>query len=105
VIEHASAKLVYGEPVQVGLKTVLPVARIRYGFGSGSGGGGIGSTHEEGAGGGGGLTAKPLGVVEISESRTRSIPVYSSWAVLAALGIGVTLGLLLSGRQLLRSIG
>ena len=37
IIEHAGAKTVYGEPVSVDGKTVLPVATIRYGFGVGSG--------------------------------------------------------------------
>jgi uncharacterized spore protein YtfJ len=71
IIEHAGAKAVYGEPVSVGGKTVLPVAQIRYGFGSGGKGNGR-------RGGGGGLIAKPLGVVEITQSETRFIPIFSS---------------------------
>lgn len=36
-IDHTTTKPVYGEPVSVGDKTILPVAQIRYGFGGGSG--------------------------------------------------------------------
>ena len=81
--------MVYGEPVSVAGKTVLPVATVRYGFGGGSG-----STAEErrGGGGGGGLVAKPLGVVEVTESQTRFIPIGSRWAVVAAFGLGLVLG-------------
>jgi len=49
IVEHAGAKTVYGEPVSVNGKTVLPVATIRYGFGGSSGG--RGSTWEHGGGG------------------------------------------------------
>lgn len=64
IVDHAGAKAVYGEPIVLEGKTVLPVARVRYGFGGGSGGKG---NHEQyGGGGGGGLLAQPLGVIEIT---------------------------------------
>lgn len=92
VIEHAGAKAVYGEPVSIEGKTVLPVAIIRYGFGGSSGG--KGSNWQHGGGGGGGLIAKPLGVVEITESQTRFIPITSGRALLVAVGLGVCIGFL-----------
>ena len=89
IVEHAGAKAVYGEPVSVNGKTVLPVATIRYGFGGGSVG------RDDGHyGGGGGLVAKPLGVVEITQSQTRFIPIYSTWTLLVAVGVGVYIGFL-----------
>ena len=96
IIEHAGAKTVYGEPVSVDGKTVLPVATIRYGFGVGSGAKADG---EHGTGAGGGLIAKPLGVVEITQSQTRFIPIVSSRALVIAVGVGVCLGFLAGSRR------
>jgi len=92
IVEHASAKLVYGEPVSVGGKTILPVAKIRYGFGSGSGRKANGD--QQGTGGGGGLVAKPVGVVEITQSQTRFVPITPHWTLVAAVAFGVCLGIL-----------
>jgi uncharacterized spore protein YtfJ len=97
IIEHAGARTVYGEPVSVDGKTVLPVATIRCGFGGSSGG--KGNNWEHGGGGGGGLVAKPLGVVEITPSQTRFIPIFSSRALVIAVGLGVCLGFLAGSRR------
>ena len=75
----ASVKQVYGEPIVVGGKTVVPVARVRYGLGGGWGGG-----EQEGyeagrplaaggGGGGGGVKASPMGALEIAETNVRFI--------------------------------
>jgi uncharacterized spore protein YtfJ len=75
----ASVKQVYGEPIVVGAKTVVPVARVKYGLGSGWGGG-----EQEGydagrplsgggGGGGGGVKAVPVGALEITETSVRFI--------------------------------
>ena len=90
MIDYATAKTVYGEPVTVDGKTVLPVAGISYGFGGSSGG--KGTNWQHGGGGGGGLTARPLGVVEITQSQTRFIPLSSSRTLWAAFVMGVALG-------------
>jgi len=97
IIEYAGAKVVYGEPVSVDGKTVLPVAQIRYGFGGSSGGGG--SNWQHGGGGGGGIIAKPLGVVEITQAQTRFIPIFSSRALLVAIGVGFGLGFFVGSRR------
>jgi uncharacterized spore protein YtfJ len=97
IIEHAGAKIVYGETVSVSGKTILPVATIRCGFGGSSGG--KGNNWQHGAGGGGGLVAKPLGVVEITQSQTRFIPICSSRALVFAVGVGVCLGFLAGSRR------
>jgi len=97
IIEHAGARTVYGEPVSVDGKTVLPVARIRYGFGGSSGG--KGNNWQDGGGGGGGLIAKPLGVVEVTPSQTRFIPIFSGRTLLIAVGLGVCLGFLAGSRR------
>src|SRR5262249_42228425 len=96
MVDRAGARMVYGEPVSVAGKTVLPVATVRYGFGGGSG-----SRAEErrGGGGGGGLVAKPLGIVEVTESQTRFIPFANQWTVFAALGLGLFLGWLVTPKR------
>jgi len=90
IIDRAGAKLVYGEPITAGGRTIVPVAKIRYGFGGGAGG--KRTENQHGGGGGGGLVAQPLGVVEVTASGTRFIPVASNWTVLAAVAVGICLG-------------
>jgi len=90
IVERAGAKMVYGDPVTVGGKVVLPVAKVAYGFG---GGWGANPEHRRhGSGGGGGVMAKPLGVVEVTESETRFVPIGSTWTVFGAIGLGLILG-------------
>jgi len=70
--DKASVNAVYGEPVKVGEKTIIPVADIKYGFGLGYGESAPASDEEEeipsgGGGVGGGIAARPVAVVEISD--------------------------------------
>jgi uncharacterized spore protein YtfJ len=75
----ASVKSVFGDPITVGDKTVIPMARIRYGLGAGGGGishdssGADTPSGKSGGGGGGGVLATPKGVLEISPTETRFI--------------------------------
>jgi uncharacterized spore protein YtfJ len=75
--ESANARTVFGEAIERGNRTVVPVARIAYGFG---GGFGDQSTDEDageggtGAGMGGGAMAKPVGALEITDHETRFVP-------------------------------
>ena len=69
----ASASAVFGEPVEKGGVTIVPVARVRYGVGGGFGRGpGRKKKHEESAedqvgyGHGGGVQATPVGYIEIA---------------------------------------
>jgi len=93
----ASVKTVYGEPVVVDGKTIIPVARVAFGFGGGSG---SKQEHEneppaEGGGVGGGMSAKPVGVVEVSHDETKFVPFSTKkrLAIAAAIGSGIGLGL------------
>ena len=62
------AKLCFGEPVRVGEREVIPVARVRT-----RGGGGIGA---DGAGGGGGLIdASPIGFIDAGPEGARFEPI------------------------------
>src|SRR5215475_15589744 len=79
----ATVKSVFGDPIHVNGKTVVPVAKVGYGFGGGAGGGkqGANAVREgEGGGGGGGVRAFPAGALEITEDRTRFVPfLHPSW--------------------------
>ena len=62
----ASMRNVYGDPVNVGGRTVIPIARVTYGCGAG---GGVGASKEAepergGSGGGAGMSARPVGALE-----------------------------------------
>jgi uncharacterized spore protein YtfJ len=88
-----SVRNVYGDPVVVGGRTVIPIARVSYGFGAG---GGVNEGEEAqsergGSGGGAGMSARPAGALEITEAGTRFIPFVDP----ARLGIALTVGLLI----------
>jgi uncharacterized spore protein YtfJ len=87
----ASVKNVYGEPVTVGDRTVLPVAKVFFCFG---GGGGKGRLQEEGSGGGGGgmVRAYPAGALEVTSSGTRFIGVHDVKLLGLAMAAGFALG-------------
>lgn len=80
-------KVVFGEPQVIEGKTIVPVASVAYGFGFGSGHG-TGPQGEGGSGGGraGGVRVKPLGVLEITDERTRFVPIVDT-SRLATLGV------------------
>jgi uncharacterized spore protein YtfJ len=104
---------VYGEPVQRGDTTVIPVAQVAYGFGAG-GGRGPGSHrmggHEEGpaadavgpdaqgAGGGGGVRMSPIGALEIGPRGIRFVRIHALAPLLSAAALGVAVGWLISRR-------
>jgi uncharacterized spore protein YtfJ len=84
----ASVDAVFGQPVTVGEKVVIPIARVMYGFGLGFGESADQEAGESdggaGAGGGGGMGARPLGVVEITPDCTRIEPYVNEQAVTLA---------------------
>jgi len=94
---NAAVKAVFGEPVEVRGRTVVPVAEVRYGFGVGMGRGGH---HEREAdkddaagprgegGGGGGASIRPLAVLEITDRETKVTPVVDVTRI-ALAGIGL----------------
>jgi uncharacterized spore protein YtfJ len=90
----ASVKQVYGEPLVVGGRTVIPAALVRYAFGGGAGGGKRETEAQQGGGGGGGgrVCASPSGVIEITEGGTRFIAFPDRRGMSAALAIGFVLG-------------
>ncbi|HEY1338743.1 MAG TPA: spore germination protein GerW family protein [Bryobacteraceae bacterium] len=94
----ATVKSVYGEPVTAAGRTVIPVARVRYGFGAGGGS----KSGDSGGGGGGGLQADPAGVVEITAEGARFIPYREPRVFAAAIAAGFLAGFLV-GRLTRRS--
>lgn len=73
--EMANWKAAFGEPRQVGDKTIIPVAQVTYGFGLGFGQGAPPAQAEgasepaaqgEGGGGGGGASSRPLGAIVVT---------------------------------------
>lgn len=66
-VRSRGVQLAYGEPVQAGEATILPIALVTYGFGGGS-------DTEHGGGGGGGGLAIPLGVYVTRGESTRFHP-------------------------------
>lgn len=92
---RASVTTVFGEPVERGDVTIIPVGRVRWGFG-----GGAGSSDDDGvatgsgAGGGGGVSANPIGYIEIGPAGATFQPIpppYPSPVFLLALGVTAAL--------------
>ncbi len=93
---HASAsiKTIYGEPIQVEGKTLIPVAKVMYGLGGGFGKAKShdknGRTEEKPAGesGGGGIRIVPVGVIEVGRDQTQFLSLGSrklNWLVILAI--------------------
>ncbi|WP_232686729.1 spore germination protein GerW family protein [Halobacterium zhouii] len=73
---------VYGEPIERGDRTVIPVARVAWGFGGGGGESeredetAEGEEREQGGSGygvGGGVSATPVGALELADDDTRFV--------------------------------
>lgn len=104
LLSNATVKTVYGDPVTFADRTIVPVARVAYGFGGGFGSrlkavggpaaneGNFRGPGEEGGGGGGGVAALPVGVVEVTATRTRFIRFGEEKRLAAAIGAGLLLG-------------
>jgi uncharacterized spore protein YtfJ len=86
----ASVRNVYGDPVVVGDRTVIPAASVRYGFGGG--GAAKGDEDQGGGGGGGGVVARPCGALEITPQGTRYIAFHDHRTTGIALALGFVLG-------------
>jgi len=94
------SETVYGDPIEQDGKTIITVTKIQYGFGGGSGGGdqseaseSNNGTHDKagghGMGFGGGVRVFPVGVIELTETDTRFIPINDNKRMLAAFVGGI----------------
>jgi uncharacterized spore protein YtfJ len=104
----ANIKTIYGEPIEVEGKTIIPVAKMMYGLGGGFGK--AKTTNREGykeeklAGesGGGGIRIMLMGVIEVSREKTHFVSLNNKKvslliAVLIAFLVGLILGRFLFG--------
>jgi uncharacterized spore protein YtfJ len=99
----ATVKSVFGEPIHIEGKTVVPVAKVAYGFGAGFG---VGpnrhrpdSGQGEGGGGGGGVAAIPAGALEITPTQTRFVPFVDMRLLVGAFAVGTLFGRLFWPRR------
>jgi uncharacterized spore protein YtfJ len=87
---QAGVRAVFGEPLERGDKTVVPVARARWGFGGGAGQGP--EEQGSGTGGGGGATADPIGYLLVSSEGARFEPIAQPVRVTPGLVLAATAG-------------
>lgn len=97
----ASVTNVYGEPVEAGGRTVIPIARVGYGFGAGRRVGSSPGTSpdQSGSGGGAGMSARPVGALEITKAGTRFIPFIDPVRLGIAFTLGVCIGFAVGRRS------
>jgi uncharacterized spore protein YtfJ len=91
--DKASVSAIYGDPMEVGEKTIIPVADIKYGFGLGYGEGPARSGGDEempasgqSGGAGGGVAARPVAILEITADSINVKPVMDEGRI-ALVGI------------------
>jgi hypothetical protein len=88
----AATRAVFGEPIERDGRTVITVARCRYGFGGGRGG----RDQETGDGAGAGVMADPVGYIEIGPAGAEFRPIGGerpSAPLMLAMGLGAWLAL------------
>jgi Sporulation protein YtfJ (Spore_YtfJ) len=101
----ATVQAVYGQPIQRGDVTVVPVARVRWGFGGGGGSSEAAPTAPaSGSGGGGGVVADPVGYLEIGPMGATFKPIRGLRpSPLLVLAAGISAGIIL--RSVARLMG
>ena len=98
----ADVKRVYGEPLSVDGKTIIPIAKVRYGFGGGFGEDKGNEDGGQGGGGGGGIEVTAIGILEVTPEGTRYISFEDrSRLIKAGFGLGL-IAMFILGRMLLR---
>ena len=94
----ADWRVVFGDPITVGTKTIVPVARVAYGFGGGLGApadaGQRPGRQEHPESGGGGVAVRPVGVLEVSYAGTRFLEFGSGRRLAGMFLAGLALGIL-----------
>ena len=98
---------VFGEPVQRGDTTVIPVAQVAYAFGAGGGHGplrwrkgeAVDDGEAGGSGGGGAVRMTPAGALEIGPDGTRFIRLQPIPPLLVAAALGAVAGWWLARRR------
>lgn len=99
VATTATARNVYGDPVEKDGVTVIPVAKVGWMA--------VGSDTEQGASrGGGGVNVKPVGYVEIKGGRARFRPIFDPSLIIQMIfGGGIVAAIVLDGvRKIIRTV-
>lgn len=99
----ATVQKVYGDPVSVEGKTIIPVAKLRYGFGAGRGSKkkktgepeDNQASQDNSGGGGGGVVVVPVGYIEVNDKSSEYIPINGSRKLIGFLAGGFLLGMLI----------
>ncbi|HEX4036272.1 MAG TPA: spore germination protein GerW family protein [Solirubrobacteraceae bacterium] len=103
IARATGARLCFGAPVELGKRTVIPVASVRT-----AGGWGFGNHPESGdragGGGGGALDARPVGFIEISPDGARFQRIDDGRMALRAMA-AASLAVLVAGRVVRRRRG
>lgn len=101
----AGTQTLFGEPQVVEGRTIIPVAKLRYGFGAGGGEiereGKDGAEVEQGGGGGGaGVAATPMGFLIVTAKGERFVPVRRPfWQITLVWLVGLAIGYAVSRRS------
>ena len=106
VQSSASVTAVYGEPFVAEGKTIIPVARVRYGFGGGGGTQIVQPATEEGdahpqtgGGGAGGVDVSPIGFIEVTPDETRYVSFETRKRIIRAAVFALLLAFILLRRR------
>jgi uncharacterized spore protein YtfJ len=97
---RTGVQALFGEPVERGQSTIVPVGRMRWLVGAGSGSASIpgGDGSGDGSGAGGAAVADPVGYIEMGPSGVRFRPIVGLPPnPLAILAIGLSITLVLRG--------
>jgi uncharacterized spore protein YtfJ len=88
---------VFGQPIEGHGRTIIPIARVKYGLGAGGGGENKSGQQDAvgGAGGGGGVEVTPVGVLEVSDAGTRFIRFFDPKAAARLIVAGIAMGWML----------
>lgn len=102
VEQGASTRAVFGDPVEQGDRTVIPVAKVRWAGGGGGGAGTAQGDAGEGAGMGMALKGDPIGFIEMGPAGARfeRIPDPSLPIKVALVSVLVTVVLLRGWRKI-----
>ncbi|HEU4985140.1 MAG TPA: hypothetical protein VFT58_05820 [Nitrososphaera sp.] len=106
VKDTANVKVVFGDPVESGGVTVIPVASVKVAGGGGGGRGrGVAVTEEGvevegGVGMGLQITARPLGYIEVVNGSAKLVPIVDVTKIAIGSMIAGTLALLTVGRRM-----
>lgn len=100
--KQAGSKLVFGDVIEKGDKTIIPVAKITSGIGSFKGwlskipflSGEQADEETENEVSGGSVKIVPVGIIEISETETKFVPITDFKKTAAVFALGALFGLL-----------